>query len=241
MARQRRLIVPGVAMHICHRANEKRACFRTDVDRFAYLGMLRDLSTQLGCELHAYCLMTNHVHLLVTPPSADACSLLMHDVAGGYSAYFNRRHERTGVLWQGRFYSCLVESAGYVLACHRYIELNPVRARMVESADAYPWSSYRANAGTIVDESLAPHPEYVALSPNRDARRAAYRALFDGAADDTFLKEVRSATSAGYPLVGDALKGRLKSLGARVEPGKRGPRTRTETAPKVESLELDFE
>jgi REP element-mobilizing transposase RayT len=109
--------------------------------------MLRELSAHLGCALHAYCLMTNHVHILLTPPSANACALMMHQLAGGYSTYFNRRYKRTGVLWQGRFCSCAVDSASYVLACYRYIELNPVRAALVEKAEDYRWSSYRATAG----------------------------------------------------------------------------------------------
>jgi putative transposase len=239
MARYRRLVVPGIALHIRQRGNEKRECFRSDFDRLTYLSMVRDLSAHLACELHAYCLMTNHVHLLITPPSEDACALMMHHVAGCYSGYFNRRYERTGVLWDGRFRSCLVDSASYVLACYRYIELNPVRARMVASPDAYPWSSYRANTGAVPDRSLSPHAEYAALSPNHEVRQAGYRALFDAEPDEAFLKAIRSATRGGYPMVGDDLKSALKSAGARVEPGKRGPRRRHQAASETASLDLD--
>ena len=240
MARHPRLIVPGVALHIRQRANDRRDCFRSDADRLTYLSLLRDASAHQGCALHAYCLMTNHVHLLVTPVSVDASARMMRDLARWYSAYFNRRYQRTGTLWEGRFRSCLVDSAPYVLACYRYIELNPVAARMALSPDAYPWSSYRANAGLAPDPSLSPHVEYTALSAQDTTRQAAYRALFDSAPDDAFLNTVRSATRGGYPLVGDALKVHLQSLGARVAPGKRGPRGRSEVVNELESLELDL-
>jgi putative transposase len=224
MARHPRLVVPGIALHIRQRGNDRRDCFRSDADRLTYLSMLRDASAHRGCALHAYCLMTNHVHLLVTPVSIDACGRMMRDLARWYSAYFNRRYRRTGTLWEGRFRSCLVDSPLYVLGCYRYIELNPVEARIVASPDAYPWSSYRANAGLAADGSVSAHVEYTALSAQDAMRHAAYRALFDSAPDEAFLATVRSATRGGYPLVGDGLKAQLQSLGARIAPGKRGPR-----------------
>jgi putative transposase len=240
MARHPRIIVPGVALHIRQRGNDRNTCFRSDADRLTYLSLLRDSSSQHGCALHAYCLMTNHVHLLVTPVSVHACALMMRDLGRWYSAYFNRRHERTGTLWEGRFRSCPVDSARYVLGCYRYIELNPVRAFMVSSPDAYPWSSYRANAGLAPDPSLSPHVEYTGLSPADESRHAAYRGLFDGAADEEFLKTVRSATRGGYPLARDSLTSHLKSLGVHIAPRKRGPRAQEKPTREVESLVLDL-
>lgn len=116
------------------------------------------------CELHAYCLMTNHVHLLLTPQDSEACSLLMRDLGRSYVQYFNRRHDRTGTLWEGRFRSCIVESAGYVLACYRYVELNPVRAGMVNHPSSYAWSSHAVNAGMRADPAVLPHCEFTALA-----------------------------------------------------------------------------
>src|SRR5690242_6535614 len=142
MARHRRFTVPGIAVHIRQRGVNGASCFGADADRLVYLSLLGDALAKTGCALHAYCLMTNHVHLLVTPPDEHACSMLMYQVGSGYVPYFNRRHQRTGTLWEGRFRSCLVESREYVLSCHRYIELNPVRASMIASASAYPWSSH---------------------------------------------------------------------------------------------------
>lgn len=139
MARHPRAALPGVALHVIQRGNNRSACFRADGDYLTYLAHLRYLAGKYGCDVHAYCLMTNHVHLLLTPSDTAGCGLLMRDLGRSYVPYFNRRYGRTGTLWQGRFRSCLVESARYVLACHCYIELNPVRAGMVSDARAFPW------------------------------------------------------------------------------------------------------
>ena len=138
MPRQARLVLPDVALHVIQRGHNRQACFRQETDYLVYLTLLHDLSTKRRCAMHAYCLMTNHVHLLLTPGDAQACATLMRDLGQGFVQYFNRRYERSGTLWEGRFRSCLVESARYVLACYRYIELNPVRAGMVADASSYP-------------------------------------------------------------------------------------------------------
>jgi putative transposase len=152
MARQVRLIVPDIALHIVQRGVDREDCFAEDVDRLVYLSLLRELIAQTRCAVHAYCLMTNHVHLLLTPVTEEGPSTLMRKLGQRYVPYFNRRYSRTGTLWEGRFKSCLVESARYVLGCHRYIEQNPVRAGMVASAGAYAWSSYHGNAGLAENE-----------------------------------------------------------------------------------------
>src|SRR5687768_17352940 len=159
MPRGARVIVPEVAVHIVQRGHDRRDCFREDTDYLVYLSNLRELSAKAGCAVHAYCLMTNHVHLLLTPSAADACAILMRNLGQRYVQYFNRRYERSGTLWEGRPRSCLVESARYVIACHRYIELNPVRAGMEQSAPAYRWSSHNGNAGQVDNKLLSPHPE----------------------------------------------------------------------------------
>jgi putative transposase len=218
MARHPRVVLPDVAMHIVQRGNNRNECFRIDTDRIVYLSILRELSAHTHCAIHAYCLMTNHVHLLLTPESDAGPSTLMRDLARSYASYFNRRYKRTGTLWEGRFRSCLVDSARYVLGCYRYIEMNPVRAGMAGSPDAYPWSSHRTNTGRSRDGLITHHPEYSTLTT------AAYSRLFEVRDDPRFLKEVREATAGGYPLVSDATKAQLKAVGARIEPGKRGPR-----------------
>lgn len=145
MARKLRLIYPGVAVHIIQRGVNRVPCFRADTDYLVYLSQLRQYAAEHGCAVHAYCLMTNHVHILVTPAREGSCTAMMRDLGRRYVPYFNARHERTGTLWEGRFRSCLVQSAHYVLACYRYIELNPVRADMVNHPAAYFWSDRKSH------------------------------------------------------------------------------------------------
>jgi putative transposase len=240
MARHPRLIVPGVALHVVQRGNGRRDCFRQDNDRLVYLSILRDLSRLRRCALHAYCLMTNHIHLLLTPDNKISCSLMMRDLARCYASYFNRRYSRTGTLWEGPFRSCLVDSARYVLGCYRYIEQNPVRARMVASPGGHPWSSYPGNAGARTDDLLTPHAEYLALGSEERSRHRAYAGMHGTGDDPQFASAVREATMNGFPLVGEPLKARLESSGARVQPGKRGPSTKEASPREPASLELDL-
>jgi putative transposase len=207
MPRAARIVVPGVALHIVQRGNNRAACFFSDSDRLAYLRLLLEYSRQVGCAVHAYCLMTNHVHLLVTPQASDACGLLMKHVGQHYVEHVNRVHARTGTLWEGRFKSSLVASAEYVLACYRYIELNPVRAGLSEHPRSHPWSSYRANAEGAADSLLEPHPYYTALEDDPDRLRRTYRQLFDAPMETELLSEIRAALRAGTAL-GSKRRGR---------------------------------
>lgn len=220
-------------MHVVQRGNNRVACFRQDSDYLVYLAHLRQLAEKYECAVHAYCLMTNHVHLLLTPESAGACTALMRDLGQRYVQYFNRRNERSGTLWEGRFRSCIVESAHYVVACYRYIESNPVRARMVDHPIGYLWSSYAVNSGTRTDPLVAPHAEYLALSMDADARHTAYRHLFEQPQDAPLIATIRDATNGGYPLASDAFKVTvLEPLGARTARGKPGPQS---TSPHAHS------
>jgi putative transposase len=225
MPRSLRLILPGVAVHIVQRGNNRVACFRHDNDYLVYLAHLRQLSEKYECALHAYCLMTNHVHLLLTPAVAEACTGLMRDLGQRYVQYFNRRHERSGTLWEGRFRSCIAESARYVLGCYRYIELNPVRAGMVDHPTGYLWSSYAVNSGMRSDPLVTPHPGYIAIATETGSRHRAYRRLFDERLDPALQQAIRDATNAGYPLASDVFKATvLAPRGWKVEPSKPGPR-----------------
>ena len=223
MPRQPRLIVPDVAVHIRQCGNDGQDCFKHDNDRLVYLVVLRDLCGKAGCSLHAYCLMTNHVHLLLTPSAEDACATLMRNLGQRYVQYFNRTHQRSGTLWEGRFRSCLVESREYVLNCYRYVEMNPVRAGMVQSPLEYRWSSHAANTGRAIDRALRPHCEYLALADDPARQAAAYAESFGREEDAAFIKAIRAATDGGYALVGDGLKARLSHQSRhRLEPGKAG-------------------
>jgi putative transposase len=223
MPRPSRLILPGVAVHVIQRGNNRVACFTHDNDYLMYLAHLRQLSEKYDCAVHAYCLMTNHVHLLLTPQAAGACTGLMRDLGQRYVQYFNYRHERTGTLWEGRFRSCIAESALYVLGCYRYIELNPVRAGMVDHPTGYLWSSYAVNSGLRSDPLVSHHAEYLALAIDPELRHAAYRRLFDQRLEPGLQKAIRDATNGGYPLASEAFKRTvLAPLGCRTEPGQVG-------------------
>ena len=197
------MIVPGVAVHVVQRGNNRADCFADDADCRVYLANLRALAPRAGCDVHAYCMMTNHVHLLLTPQLARACSGLMKDLGQRYTQYFNRRHGRSGTLWEGRFRSCMVESSRYVLACYRYIELNPSRARMVDHPSDYHWSSYAVNAGMRSDPLLTPHCEYLAIAGESTSRHTAYRSLVEEGVETSLLLAIRRATSRGEPLASD--------------------------------------
>jgi putative transposase len=225
MPRQPRFVVPDIALHVRQRGNNGQACFLADGDRLVYLANLRELCAKTGCALHAYCLMTNHVHLLLTPPDAASCANLMRDLGQRYVQYFNRHHERTGTLWEGRYRSCLVDSAHYVLGCYRYIERNPVRAGMVAWPSAYRWSSHAANTGLAPSPMLAPHAEYLALATDEALRHAAYQGILDADEDPAFLAAIRDATDGGYALLGGDTKAKLMESGRRLERGKPGRRS----------------
>lgn len=174
------------------RGNNRQRCFLDDEDRQLYLSLLRDGLRRYECSLHAYVLMSNHVHLLLTPARAGNVSRLMQNVGRAYVQCFNGRHARTGTLWEGRFKSCLVDSEQYALRCYRYIELNPVRAWMVDDPVVHPWSSFGGNAGHRVDPLLEPHATYLALANEPRARAEAYRALFRESLTEEQLGDIRA-------------------------------------------------
>ena len=241
MARQQRLIVPDIALHIVQRGVNREGCFRQETDRLVYLALLREWAAATGCAIHAYCLMTNHVHLLLTPADVAAPARLMYRLGQRYVPYFNHCYDRTGTLWEGRFKSCLVDTSRYVLACHRYIEMNPVRAGMVTAPGHYVWSSHTGNAGFAENTLLTPHAEYLALASDAASQQAAYLALFSGLDDDAMLRVIRASTLGGYPLAGDELKARLAiQTERRLQPGKPGPRPAATLANDPISRDLDF-
>jgi putative transposase len=217
-------MVPGVAVHAIQRANNRSACFFNEEDRAFYLFHLARMLPRARCALHAYCLMSNHVHLLLTARELDGCARLMKSIAQLYTQYVNRTYKRCGHLWEGRFKSCLVQSEDYVLACYRYIELNPVRAGLARQAHEYAWSSHGANAKGEVSGLVTPHENYLRLGRTPEERQAAYRDLF-GVVPAHQLEEIRCATNSGYVLGSASFKATLaRVLGRRVETGLPGRR-----------------
>lgn len=223
MPRRARLSVPGIPWHIIQRGNNRSACFYADEDYRLYLRYLEELSAKFSCVVHAYVLMTNHVHLLLTPQSEDSAALLMKHLGQRYVQYVNRTYRRSGTLWEGRFRSCLTQAEDYVLACYRYIELNPVRAQMVQHAREYRWSSYRANAEGRSNSLIQPHDMYKRLGRSADTRREAYRGLFKAHMDDRLLVDIRTATNGNYVLGTTRFQEEIGlMLGRRVTKGKAG-------------------
>jgi putative transposase len=192
MARLPRFDLAGVPQHVVQRGNNRLPCFLDDEDRQRYLQCLRQALLRFGCTLHAYVLMSNHAHLLLTPDEAGGVSRMMHTFARNYVGSFNGRHGRTGTLWEGRFKACIVDSERYFLTCSRYIELNPVRAWMVAQPNEYAWSSYRAQAGGDADPLLTPHPTYLELGTDPASRASAYWALFAEVLPHELNEEIRS-------------------------------------------------
>ena len=192
MARLPRPDIANVAQHVVQRGNDRLPCFFDVLDRRRYLAALREMSLHYGCAIHAYVLMTNHVHLLVTPETLGGVSRMMQGIGRTYVTYFNTRHRRSGTLWEGRFKSCLVGGKRHVLACHRYIELNPIRAAIVARPHEFPWSSHAANAFGHADPLLRSHPTYHSLGSNPAQRQLAYRALFDQVLTEADISDIRA-------------------------------------------------
>jgi putative transposase len=216
-------MLPGVAVHVIHRGNNRTQCFFRDEDRSFYLFHLNRLLSRAVCQLHAYCLMDNHLHLLLTARAATGCALLMKAIAQLYAQYINKSYGRSGYLWESRFKSCLVQSEDYVLACYRYIELNPVRAGLVRRPDEYRWSSNAANARGEASALITPHDQYVALGRDAAERQAVYRETFGSHLSSERVAEIRNATNGGYVFGSQAFKKVVsQALGRRVEKGTAG-------------------
>lgn len=192
MARQPRIDLPGIPQHVVQRGNNRLPCFLDDEDRTRYRHLLREVLIATGCRLHAYVLMDNHVHLLATPPEAGDIGRMMQALGRRYVGPFNARHGRTGTLWEGRYKACLVGDADYLLRCVRYIDLNPVRARMTDDPAAFAWSSCANLCGLRADPLLTLHPAQEALGTTEADRHAAYRALIREALNEEDLLGIRT-------------------------------------------------
>ena len=223
MPRRPRITLPGVPLHLIQRGNNRQACFYADEDYLSYLGWLEEYARLCGCTVHAYVLMTNHVHLLLTPSGSDSAGMLMKRLGQRYVQYVNRSYRRSGTLWEGRFRSCMTREARYVLGCYRYIELNPVRAGMVDHPAEYRWSSYRANAQDEPSSLLQAHDVYRSLGIDGRARRSAYRELFRQQLEPGIVDEIRSSTNGNYALGSSQFQQQVtEMLGRRVVPGRSG-------------------
>lgn len=177
MARLPRLSLAGHPHHVIQRGNDRMAIVRSDEDRLRLLDLISEYAVRCRVALHAYVLMDNHLHLLLTPETAEALPLMMQGVGRRYVRYFNDAHQRSGTLWEGRYKSTLIQADAYLLACMAYIDLNPVRAGMVSEPSQYPWSSHAHHIGLRLDRRITPHPLYWAMGNTPFAREAAYAEL----------------------------------------------------------------
>jgi putative transposase len=229
MARLPRFDIPGIPQHIVQRGNNRLPCFLDDQDRYRYLSLLSDALAATACRLHAYVLMDNHAHLLATSENPGGISEMMQRLGRRYVAEFNRRHGRTGTLSEGRYKSSLIESDTHVLACYRYIELNPIRAGIASVPEAFRWSSHRGNALGCKDPLLTPHPCYLALAAEPRARANAYRILIREKLSDEDVNRIRQHLQQQRILGSDSFRNAVEAKIRRfsgVRPAHR-PRSRT--------------
>ena len=210
MARLPRIYLQGCSYHIVQRGNNREPCFYSEQDYATYLTFLKDSAEIFGVAIHAYVLMTNHVHMLVTPIGDGDISRMMQSLGRKYVRYFNAMYQRTGTLWEGRFKSNVVDTEKYLLTVYRYIELNPVRADMVDHASEYPWSSFQYNGAGWEVSLITPHDEYLRLEKNHEKRQKAYRKLFQGNMPDLDVKEIREALQKEWILGDERFKQRIK-------------------------------
>ena len=228
-----RYTVPGQPQHVIQRGNNRSGFFVDASDYIVFSEWLVDASVRHECDVHAYVFMTNHVHLVMTPWSGTGIGKVMQSVGRRYVHYFNRKQQRTGALWEGRYRATLIDTDRYLFACYRYVELNPVRAGLVAHPAQYRWSSYRSNALGHPDPLITVHERYVALGADVMSRRLAYRSLFDTALDEPTMTEIRTATNKAWFLgpAGD----RTTCLNRRAHPLARGGDQRRQQVRSIES------
>lgn len=245
MARLPRYAVSGQPQHVIQRSTDCSALFAADTDYCFFLDCLKTACDRYGCHVHAYVLMTNHVHLLMTPKLEVGIGKVMQSVGRRYVRHFNLIHRRTGTLWEGRYKATLVDTERYLLTCYRYIELNPVRAGLVEHPSQYRWSSYCANALGQPDPLVTVHELYRGLGTDSESRQLSYRELFLEQIDDFTLCDIRSATNKGWALGNDRFRGDIsRLLNRRARPLPKGGDRRSQAYQdrerKRDSIDADF-
>ena len=223
MPRKPRFYLPNVPVHIVQRGHSRNPVFFETGDYQAYLGWLHEASDRYECQIHAYVLMTNHIHILVTPKQKTSISLMMQYVGRYYVPYINYNYGTSGTLWEGRYKSSMIHDVEYLLLCMRYIELNPVRANMVKLPSAYRWSSYGKNGLGRESALIQPHSLYEALGSTKAQQNEAYRALFKAHLDENDLKDMRASWQTGTPLGNDYFRTKIEAkLKCKVGQARRG-------------------
>ena len=234
MARLPRFVIPGQPQHVIQRGNNRQNIFCSDDDYDFYLEKLTDAAEKHQCEIHAYVLMTNHVHLLLTPKTEEGIGKMMQMIGRYYVQYFNKKYKRTGTLWEGRYKATLVDSENYFLICMLYIELNPVRAKgMASEPEDYRWSSYLHNARGQNNQLITPHSQYEHLGKTEEERQSRYCDLFNLYIPEGKLDEIREATNKAWVLGSSNFKKRMsKKVDRAVESMGQGGDRRTDKQKK---------
>ena len=237
MARQPRLVIAHQPHHLIQRGNNRQPIFMETADYQAYLNWLREGCKRFGVAIHAYVLMSNHVHLLASPQDADSLAKLMQWLGRVYVPWFNRKYGRTGSLWEGRFRTSVVDSEAYLLICSRYIELNPVRAGLVNQPQDYPWSSYMHHVGLKIDPFITEHALFWALGNTPSERDAAYKALFEQALSQTDLALIGQGVHKGRVTGQKVYQEKLaKTLDRPIIPNRRGRPKGTKTVQELSEI-----
>jgi putative transposase len=236
MARLPRLVIPHQPHHIIQRGNDRQLIFRDADDYAVFLSRLREAAKQYKVAVHAYVLMSNHLHLLASPSDEEGLARMMQWIGRYYVPYFNKKYERVGTLWQGRYKAAVLDSERYFMTCSRYIELNPVRAGIVAYPSEYTWSSYAHHVGLKSDPIITDHSLYWALGNTPFEREAAYRALFEQVLTEQETGALSEATRKGWALGSEHFKSALeKKTSRRVRPAKRGrPHRKKEVAEEAD-------
>jgi len=215
MPRKPRFYLPGMPAHVMQRGHNRGAVFFSDQDYLEFLRCLKHAADTYGCKVHAYVLMTNHIHLLVTPDGKESIGQLFQGLGRHYVRYVNKTYQRHGGLWEGRHKGNIIQSQAYLLACMRYIEMNPVRAGMVDHPAKYRWSSYAANALGTSNAILQQHEEYIGLGLSKDCRCKVYQELFDDKLESGTLTLLRRGLQSGTPLGNDKFKSQIEVVVGR--------------------------
>ena len=222
MPRRPRVFLPGQPIYLTQRGHNRSQVFYGPDDAKIFLGWLQDAGNKHGLSFHAYVLMTNQIHLLVTPESEQALPKALRDVNWHYTRYINRAHNRSGSLWDGRYKACIVEAEIYFLACSHYIELEPVRAGIANEPESYRWSSHKANAEGEKNSLLTPHALYLRLGHSPETRSNAYKNFCKEELSETTVTAIRTATKGGWALGNDEFSGKVSNYaGCNMAP--RGP------------------
>lgn len=223
MPRMGRLTIPNYPHHVIHRGHNRQPLFASDDDYHYFLDNLAEWKNKLGCRLYAYCLMTNHVHLIIDPcDNTESLAKLMKRVAGRQTRYVNRIERRSGTLWEGRYRSSIICKDTYLLACNRYVEMNPVRACMVSHPSEYRWSSYREKTGEGL-RLIDPDPAYMGLAADDGQRKQAYEKWVLSAVPEGEWMRIREAVQRGHLTGMHQLEEEVaKKLGIRLEMKKPG-------------------